>query len=191
VAAWSLGWDPEDKRLVIPARDERGVLKFLIKRAVLPGQNPKYLYTEGFPKTHVLFGTGQIDLGLIKRHGLVLVEGSIDTILNHQHGLRNTVGILGTGISERQRRIIARLNPPKILLMFDKDVAGVRNIQIAARMLNKYPLLVVRYPRHASDPAEMSEEEKRRQISKAISIHRFLHHPSVRPKRKEIRGSQA
>jgi hypothetical protein len=187
VAAWSLGWDAEEKRLVIPARDEQGVVKFLIKRGIFEAQHPKYLYTEGFPKTQLLFGAGQIDLPMVKHLGLILVEGSIDTILNHQHGLPNTVGILGTGISEWQRRIVARISPPRIVLMFDKDVAGVRNIEIAAVRLRQYPLYVVRYPRHRADPAEMSKEEKFHQIARAVPLARFLQ-PNIRKARKEIHG---
>jgi DNA primase len=187
VATWNLGWDPEEKRLVIPAMDEQRIVKFLIRRAVLPKQNPQYLYTEGFPKNRLLFGAGQIDLGLVKSDGLVLVEGSIDTIMNHQHGLTNTVGILGTGISEQQRRIISRIKPPRIYLMFDKDVAGVHNIEIAAMKLRKYPLYVVRYPKGRDDPAEMTKEEKFRQIERSVPIYRF-NFSNARRTRKEIRG---
>jgi DNA primase len=187
VGAWRIGWHGQEKRLVIPAYDERGVLKFLIKRAVFANQHPKYLYTEGFPKTSLLFGAGQIDLGLVSSDGLILVEGSIDTVLNHQHRLRNTVGILGTGISEQQCRIIARISPPKIFLMFDRDSAGIRNIEIAAANLRKYPLYVMRYPKGKSDPAEMTEAEKHRQISRAIPVHHFFRHPNV-TLRKEIYG---
>lgn len=187
VASWRLGWDGNEKRLVIPAHDERGVLKFLIKRAVLASQRPKYLYSAGFSKNSLLFGAGQIDLGLVKSAGLILVEGSLDTILNHQHGLTNTVGILGTGISDEQCRILSRLNPQRVYLMFDKDVAGVHNIEIAEKKLKKYPLYVVRYPKHRSDPAEMSREEKQRQIQRSVPLYRFKY-LQARGTRKEIRG---
>jgi 5S rRNA maturation endonuclease (ribonuclease M5) len=185
ISAWQLGWLPEERRLVIPARDENGRLKFLIKRAIRAQDQPKYLYTEGYPKTSLLFGACQIDLGMIKSHGLIVVEGSLDTILNHQDNLPNTVGILGTGISEQQRRIIARIKPPKIFLMFDKDSAGVHNIQIAAEKLRKYPLFVVKYPKGKSDPAEMNRAEKFRQIDRSIPIYRFIHETGLNVRRKE------
>ena len=139
ISAWNLGWLPDEKRIAIPALDERGIVRFLIKRGITPRQQPKYLYTEGYPKTHLLFGAGQIDLGMVHSHGLVIVEGSLDAIRLHQHGLRNTVAILGTGISEQQRQIISRIKPRKIFLMFDKDSAGVHNIEIASQKLRKYP----------------------------------------------------
>jgi len=154
--------------------DENSRLRFLIKRAISDRQNPKYLYTEGFPKTSLLFGACHFDLGMIKSDGLILVEGSLDVIRLHQHGLRNAGAILGTGISEQQRRIIARLNPPRIYLFFDRDSAGIRNIEIAVPKLRKYPLYVVKYPKGKSDPAVMTNEEAHRQISRAVPALSFM-----------------
>ena len=175
ISAWGLGWLPDEKRIAIPALDERGMLRFLIKRGITPKQQPKYLYTEGYPKTHLLFGAGQIDLGMVESHGLVIVEGSLDAIRLHQHGLRNTVAILGTGISEEQRQIIARIKPKKIFLMFDKDSAGVHNIEIASQKLRKYPMFVCRYPKGKSDPAELTKKEAYRTIDRSIPVFRFMH----------------
>lgn len=179
IAEWQIGWLPDEKRIVIPGNDERGITRFLIKRAVFSKQSPKYLYwpekeVVGWGKTDVLFGAGQIDLGMIKSDGLILVEGSIGTILNHQDGLRNTTAILGTGISEKQCRIIARLKPPRIYFMFDKDSAGVRNIEIAASMLRKYPIYVVKFPKGKSDWDKATKEEKVRQVSRAVPGWKFI-----------------
>lgn len=173
VSTFELGWEPEERRIVIPAKDEDGRLRFLIRRAVRAKDHPKYLYTDGFPKTHVLFGACVLDLGLVKSSGLIVVEGSLDAIMLHQHGFRNTVAILGTGISEEQKRIVARLRPPKVFLFFDKDTAGVRNIEIAMKELRKYPLYIVKFPKHRSDPAEMSREEVERQVGRAVPLFKF------------------
>src|SRR4029077_1685792 len=105
ISFWGFGWDPDEKRLVIPAHDENGKLKFLIKRAVLPTQNPKYLYSEGAMKSDVLFGADKIRQ---KGQHIVIAEGSIDVIKLHQHGML-AVGLLGTGISDEQMRILAGL----------------------------------------------------------------------------------
>jgi 5S rRNA maturation endonuclease (ribonuclease M5) len=189
VAKWEFGWLPDEKRLVIPARDLDGKLRFLIKRGVLEKTQPKYLYTEGFPKTSLLFGACYIDLGLVHSDGLIVVEGSLDTIAFHQHGLSNTGGILGTGISDEQVRIIAKLRPPKIILAFDRDAAGIRNIEIASRKLRKYPLYVMRYPSGKNDPQELSEKEAKRQISRAVPLSVFNRKAQRRiPNRKVIHG---
>src|SRR5213078_4334045 len=146
-------WHIDEHRIVIPAHDENLHLRFLIKRALRPKDWPKYLYTAGFERTSLLFGAGFIDLGMVQSHGLILTEGSFDTIRLHQHGLANATGILGTGLSEQKRRTISRMRPKRIYFFFDKDAAGVVNIEIAARLLRKYPLYVVRYPARRSDPA--------------------------------------
>jgi DNA primase len=92
---------------------------------------------------------------------------------------------LGTGISEKQVKIIARLDPPKVYLFFDKDTAGVRNIEIAVPMLRKYPLYVVRYPRGMSDPAEVGEKVHR-QIDRAVPALRFVRENGLRVERERI-----
>lgn len=173
ISQWKLGWDTGELRIVIPAEDLNGKLRFLIKRAVKSGQNPKYLYTEGFPKTSLLFGACAIDLGMIRSDGIVLVEGSLDTIVNHQNGLRNTGGILGTGISDEQVRIIQKLRPSRVYFMFDRDPAGIHNIEIAARKLRKYPQFVCLYPQGKTDPATMTQREATRAIERAIPIALF------------------
>lgn len=174
VAEWSLGWLREERRIAIPARDLNGRNRFLIKRAVFPSQQPKYLYTEGFPKTSLLFGACAIDLGMVRSEGLILVEGSLDTIIFHQYGIRTTGGILGTGISDAQCAIIAKMRPKRIVFAFDKDTAGITNIEIAAGKLRKYPLYVMRYPKLKFDPAELTREEAYRQIDRAVPAFRFI-----------------
>ena len=116
VARWEIGWDMENSRLVIPAKDLSGTTRFLIRRAVHEKDRPKYLYTEGVPKTSLLFGACNLTLGLVRSDGMILAEGAIDTIRLHQHGLRNACGILGTGISDQQVSIVERIQPSTDLL---------------------------------------------------------------------------
>lgn len=170
---WELGWDKEDLRIVIPAKDFDGRLKFLIRRSLKPKDPLKYLYTEGVPKTSLLFGACLLDLALVRSFGLALVEGSIDQIINQQNGIP-TGAILGTGISEAQCRVIAKLRPKKIYLMFDRDVSGVHNIEIAYRRLRKYPMYVCRYPEGKFDPAELNREEAMRSIDRAVPLSKWV-----------------
>lgn len=191
VAAWELGWDLHQKRVVIPAKDLNRITRFLIMRSVLPAQYPKYLYApEGVHKNSLLFGACQTDPRLIRSEGLILVEGSLDAIRLYQHGLRNVVATLGTGIGEIQSRIVSRLRPRRIFTFFDRDAAGVHGIQLAAKRFGKrYPVFVVRYPKGRSDPAEFSGGEVERAIERAIPLSRFF--ASFTPAmREEIHGPQ-
>lgn len=174
VAKWQLRWDADDLRIVIPAFDAKGRLKFVIKRAVREKDVPKYLYApEGCDRIGTLFGIGQIDLGMIRSSGIVLVEGSVDTILNHQNGVTNTVGILGSKLSEIQAQQISRLRPKRIITMFDADIAGIGATLSVRKLLGNHPMVVCRYPKGKSDPAMLSAKEAVTVIDKAVPFVKF------------------
>lgn len=171
---WQLGWDDESDRLVIPAFDHRGTFRFLIKRSITSQGSLKYLYTPGAIKTSILFGACHMNRERLQSFGMVLVEGSLDTIRMHQLGQDTTGGILGTGLSAKQVRLIYLLNPRRLYLFFDKDSAGVDNIRDAKTKITKLPLYVVRYPKAKNDPAEVTREEVNRQIERAVPIDEFF-----------------
>lgn len=192
IARWGIGWDEDDRRIVIPARDEKEYLRFLIKRAVREQDWPKYLYTEGADKTSLLFGACMLDRERVRSDGLIIVEGSLDTILQHQHGFTNTVGQLGSKLSRKQRDIIARYRPRRIYLFYDKDSAGARAIIHAAAILRAYPIFVCLYPKGRpkghDDPARMSRKEATRIIEHAVPLQKFLRRvrkvrPELSPKK--------
>lgn len=186
---WRLGWCEEEERLIVPAFDDRSVFRFLIKRAV-GNQMPKYLYTDGAIKTSLLFGADMLDLDAVKSKGLVLVEGSLDVIRLHQLGVTNAVAILGTGLSERQVRIIDRLSPRRLYLMYDRDGAGANNVLDTKGKISRIPLSVCRYPNDKADPAEMTADEAHRSIERAIPMHEFLNRLTTTrsAKRKVLHG---
>ena len=174
VAHFQIGWDAEELRLVIPAKDINGNVRLLIKRAVHERTHPKYLYSEGFPKSSLLFGACDLDPGVIQSQGIVLVEGSFDRINLWLCEIPNVVATLGTGISEIQARLVERFRPPVVYLMFDRDTSGVHGIEIARRRLPKSNLRVCRYPKAKFDPAELTREEAYRSIERAIPVSVFF-----------------
>ena len=125
IARWELGWNPVSKRITIPVRDHKGRLKFVIERATLPKQWPKYLYPPNAAKSEALYGVDKIDLGMVRSFGVVLTEGSLDVIRLHQHGVTTAVAILGSKESRRQAEIIDRLRPRAIYTMYDRDLSGM------------------------------------------------------------------
>lgn len=170
---WRIGWDEGCDRLVIPAYDDRGILRFLIRQRIDGGRAAKYLYTPGAIKTSLLFGGCYIDREQLRSSGLILCEGPLDAIRLHQLGQRNAVAILGTGISKKQVRLVDKLGPKRVYLMFDKDDAGVHNIEIAKSVIRKTPLYICRYPSGKGDPAEMTREEVGRSLERALTIFEF------------------
>lgn len=172
---WRLGWDEDAERIVIPAYDERGNFRFLIRQRIDGVSYAKYLYTPGSVKTSLLFGACYIDREQVKSSGrLVLCEGPLDSIRLHQAGIGTAVSILGTGISTKQVRLIDNLSPRRVYLMFDKDESGVANIQRCSERVRKIPLFVCRYPSGRSDPAEMTREEVERSLDRAMPIAQFF-----------------
>lgn len=174
ISRWSIGFDQDDRRIVIPAADLRGQIQFLIKRAIREKDWPKYLYApEGVSKTAVLFGACNLDLKTVSSDGLILCEGSLDAIRLQGFGLQATA-ILGTGLSPQQKGVIDKVRPRRVYMMFDKDGAGARNVILAERRLKKVPLFVCLYPQGKNDPAELTQEEADRSIARAIPFVKFL-----------------
>jgi DNA primase len=129
-----------------------------------------------------------LDRELVQEEGLILVEGSLDTIKMHQMGFRNTVGILGTGLSGKQVRIIYDIDPPRIYDFFDKDSAGADNVQASRERVTKIPIFVMLYPKHRSDPAEMTRMEVERAIERALPIGEFFRRARKVNIKEAIRG---
>lgn len=178
VARWQIGYDEDAQRLTIPVRDARGRLLFVIKRGIHKWQKPAYLYPPESEKSRVLFGACNLDRSLLDSMGLVLVEGSIDTIIQHQHGFRSTVGTLGNKLSDYQFELIARLmhgvELKRITLFFDPDAGGVTAIENARPLSQKYQVKVALYPKNANrdnlDPAKLTREQTEKALRKAISL---------------------
>lgn len=185
-AKWELGWDSETLRIAIPAKDGHGRLKFLIKRAVKPNVEPRYLYPKDSEKSHLLFGACHLDLGMVRSSGIILVEGSLDCVMLHQHGFTNTVAILGSKVSEIQAQLIANLRPKTIYTMFDADGAGITATNSVAAKLRQTPIRVCRYPKGKSDPAELTQDEALRMIQRSINFNRFTRLTNPKQHRKEI-----
>lgn len=171
---WQLGWCEEEERIVIPAFDDRGIFRFLIKRRVDGAAFQKYLYTEGAIKTSLLFGACMLDPVQVRSQGIVLCEGSLDAIRLHQFGVTNAVAILGSGLSERQVRIIDKLGPAKVYTFFDKDSSGGGNTLDAACKLTKVPIRVCLYPRGVDDPATLSAEQALASVATSIPFQTFV-----------------
>lgn len=171
---WQLGYDDKEKRITIPVFDRRDRLKFIIRRAIHDWQQPRYLYPAESSKTEILFGSINLDKKLVEEQGIILVEGSLDTIIMHQHGFKNTVGILGSSLSDSQKNELVRLRPKAIYICFDADYAGIHAMQTVASLRKHYPLYIVIYPRDKSDPADMTQEEAEFAIRNALPFSKFV-----------------
>jgi DNA primase len=127
-------YEPEDgpprdryhNRLMFPIRDTEGHIVSFGARALASEAQPKYLNgpgTEIFDKSTMLFGLHAGAQAIKKERRAVVVEGYMDVVIPHQAGFQNVVATLGTSITERHLRQLARL-APEICLALDPDAAG-------------------------------------------------------------------
>lgn len=129
-------------RIIFPIRDDRGRTIGFGGR-VLDDTLPKYLnspQTPLFDKGSVLFGLDQAKAGIRTTGEAVLVEGYMDVLMAHQHGLNNVVAQMGTALTEAQLRLLKR-HTRRFILALDADVAGdqatLRGLDVARQVIDR------------------------------------------------------
>ncbi len=156
-------YDRFRERVMFPSADARGRVRGFGARAMRENQpGPKYLNTsdsELYHKRAQLFGIDLARASAARAGRMILVEGYTDVLALHQAGLRGSVGIMGTALTEEQVRELERI-VGTLVLCLDADRAGQEAMLRAARLTgaSKLELRVVPLPEGA-DPAQLSERE--------------------------------
>ncbi|WP_238883290.1 DNA primase [Clostridium sp. YIM B02551] len=118
-------YDRFRNRVMFPVFDFRGRIIGFGGR-VLDDSRPKYLNSPDsliFSKGTNLYGLNfAIKDGLPERY-FVIVEGYMDCISLHQHGIKNAVASLGTALTTNQARLMKRY-ADKVIISYDADLAG-------------------------------------------------------------------
>ncbi|MBR3537683.1 MAG: DNA primase, partial [Eubacterium sp.] len=128
---------PQDKfwnRVMVPILDMQGKCIAFGGRVLGDGK-PKYLNTretEIFDKSRNLFALNIARRS--RRRGIILCEGYMDVITQHQAGFDNAVASLGTAFTEGQAAMIRRFTK-EVYLAYDGDTAGKMAAKKAIRML--------------------------------------------------------
>ena len=128
------GYDRFRARLMFPIRDERGHVVGFGGRAMPSseqgapdGAGAKYINTPQTPlfdKSGLLYALDRAKEAIRRERQVIVVEGYMDAIAAHQHGMSNVVASMGTALTERQIRTLERFKA-KILLALDADAAGI------------------------------------------------------------------
>jgi DNA primase len=148
-------------RIMFPLADARGrVLGFGARRLSDDDRGPKYLNTSEtalYQKSRQLFGIDRARGPAGKAGRVVAVEGYTDVLALHQAGVRESVAIMGTALTDEQLRVLSQ-TAPKIYLALDADAAGQEAMARAAKGAEArgVELRVVGLPA-GSDPAELVE----------------------------------
>ncbi len=113
-------------RVMFPIHDHQGQIRGYSSRAVLPDQNPKYLNSGesfAFDKKSILFGFYFGKNAIRSNDHVIIVEGNMDVIMMHQFGFTQTVGTMGTALSEGSIKLLSNMTK-NIFLGMDSDNAG-------------------------------------------------------------------
>ena len=95
-------------------------------RVIHADDTPKYYNspeTPLFKKSYELYGLSQSKKGIRDEQNILIVEGYMDVISLHQHGVQNAVATLGTATTVYHLKKLIRYSK-KITFCFDGDNAG-------------------------------------------------------------------
>jgi DNA primase len=118
-------YDRFRERVMFPIRDSRGRIIGFGGR-VLGKEEPKYLNSPETPLFHKgseLYGLYEARQALRDIPRLMVVEGYMDVVALHQHGLHYAVATLGTATTAEHLKKLFRV-APEVVFCFDGDRAG-------------------------------------------------------------------
>ncbi len=168
-------------RVMFPIGDLQGRTVGFGARTLV-GEEPKYVNTQETPifrKGNVLYGYPHARQGIRKSGKVLLLEGYMDVIALHQHGIPHAVASLGTALTQEQAAILRRVVADEVMLLYDGDMAGqkaaLKSIEILRDM--GVPIRVAQLPKDL-DPDEAvrirgEDGFKTEILDKAISALQF------------------
>jgi len=128
-------------RIIFPIRDHQGRTIGFGGRILGDGV-PKYLNSPQSPlfdKSRVLYGLDLAKVGIRTTGEAVIVEGYMDVLMAHQHGINNIVAQMGTALTEAQLQRLTR-HSQRFILALDSDVAGdqatLRGLDVARQVMD-------------------------------------------------------
>jgi DNA primase len=125
-------------RLMFPIADTQGRVIAFGGRA-LGAEEPKYLNSPETPlyqKGHTLYALHLAREPMTAGRRALLVEGYVDCLMAHQHGLREAVAVLGTALTPHQLSLLRRY-ADEAILFFDADRAGLEAARRAEDLLER------------------------------------------------------
>ncbi len=128
-------------RLIIPIMDVNNNPIAFGARAIIDGQNPKYLNSPDssiYNKSSVLFGLNRAKDAIKEEDGVIIMEGYFDVISAQVNGVKNAVASCGTALTPQHIKLLSRYTSSrKIFLAFDQDAAGRKATKLGAQVIKE------------------------------------------------------
>ena len=125
---------PQDRfwnRILFPINNTQGVPVGFGGRALSNEHQPKYLNSPGtvlYNKSDILFNLDKAKQSISRKQSALLVEGYMDVLMLHQHGIENVIASSGTSLSENHASLLKRYTP-EVIIVFDGDASGLQAAQ--------------------------------------------------------------
>lgn len=157
-------YDRFRNRLIFPIRDVHGnVVGFTSRKMSEEDPGGKYVnspQTQIYNKSQILYNLDLAKQEIKRLNYAILVEGNMDAIASYQAGIKNTVAVSGTSLTDEQIKLLKRYTL-NVMIAFDADVAGakanLRGIDLAWQAgLN---VKVIHLP-EGQDPDDLIRESK-------------------------------
>ncbi|WP_099352238.1 DNA primase [Fredinandcohnia onubensis] len=126
-------------RIMFPIWDHQGKTIAFSGRVLDKGQEPKYLNSPEtiiFNKSKTLYNFHQARLAIRKHQQVVLFEGFADVIAADTADVPNSIGTMGTSLTDEHVKIIRR-NVESVVICYDSDNAGLDAALRASTMLGE------------------------------------------------------
>jgi DNA primase len=159
---FEIGYDTQNRKVILPVRDHKGRLMGLVYRIDYdaPSSTPKY-WNDNFNKANFLYGLHLYARRKISQ--LYITEGQLDCVRLFQLGCP-AVALMGCRISDLQIETLqAHAQADQIVLALDNDEAGKEGTRFAIKQLIKTRfgpgLGVLQYD--GKDPGELTATSRR------------------------------
>src|SRR3989344_818016 len=115
-------------RIMFPIQNVHGDVVGFTGRVLVEKENSggKYVNTPEtlvYQKSRILYGLYQAKQPIRKADLTVMVEGQMDVIACHSHGIENVVASSGTALTNEQAKLLKRYSD-NLAIAFDADAAG-------------------------------------------------------------------
>ncbi len=128
-------------RIIIPIFDVNSKPVAFGARAIMEGQNPKYLNSPEsvcYNKSSTLFGLNYAKEAIRAEDSVIIMEGYFDVISAQISGVKNVVASCGTALTPQHIKLLSRYTSSrKIYLAFDADGAGRKATKSGALVIKE------------------------------------------------------